>query len=103
MTTKSPGKARMTAAAATVPESEKEFFVYLGPSIRGLIQNGDIFKGGREKAMADAKPAIDRFPLIEKVLIPGAELYKVRVQIKTQGTALYAYNRKLQAQVAGLN
>jgi len=100
MSTKRPGKARVTAAAVPVNE---DFFVYLGPSIRGLIQNGDIFKGDREKVMEDAKAAIDRFPLIEKMLVPGETLFKARVQIKTEGTALYAYSKKLRAQVAAQN
>lgn len=97
MTEKRPGKARTTAAATV---SETAFYVYLGPSIRGLIQNGDIFKGGREKALEAVKPATDRFPLIEKVLVPGEELSRARVQIKTEGTAIYAYNKRLRAQAA---
>lgn len=74
-----------------------EFCVYLGPSIRGVIQHGMILSGSKEKAMAFLAPAIENYPLIAELIVPGATLAADRVKVKTPGNLLNVNYKKLAA------
>lgn len=65
------------------------FFCYIGPSITGLIQHGDIYIGTRKKALATASAAIEKYPLIKTLIVSGEKLPEARIKVKTPGNALY--------------
>ena len=76
---------------------DTQFFVYLGPNIRGVIQKGTIYSGDRatvEEALADA---IARYPRIRNLLVSGDRLAEDRIDVKRPGTRLYNEYRKLAA------
>lgn len=85
------------AEIETPPEQPAEtggFSVYLGPSIRGVIQSGTIFPGPREKAVAALPAAVEKYPLIPALIVTGETLAEDRVKVKTPGNLLYVnYNR----------
>ena len=72
-----------TASTASASESANQkndvraggppsgFYIYLGPTIRGLIQANEIYRGNREYALTKAQPAIQKYPLIKTLIIPG--------------------------------
>ncbi|WP_297312557.1 hypothetical protein, partial [uncultured Oscillibacter sp.] len=47
------------------------FYIYIGPTIPGLIQANTIYRGSREHALTDAKEAIEKYPLIKTLIVPG--------------------------------
>ena len=71
------------------------FYIYIGPSIAGLIRNGDIFRGDRAAALAKAQKAIEKYPLVKTLIIPGDSLPTARLKVKTPGNALHANYVKL--------
>lgn len=83
------------------PESPESmgFFVYLGPSIRGVIQNASIYNGSRAEVEQFLAGAIEQFPRIRRLLIPGEILAEERQKIRTPGNALYIAYKKLAADV----
>lgn len=80
---------------------EPEYCVYLGPSIRGVIQYGAIIHSDYKNAVREMADGIERFPLIKNLIVTGEQLPAARQQIKTPGNGLYAYNQRLLAQLAG--
>ena len=75
------------------------FYIYLGPTIRGLIQANEIYRGNREYALTKAQPAIQKYPLIKTLIIPGDYLPAARQKLKTSGNALHANYTRLVEQV----
>lgn len=75
------------------------FYIYLGPTIRGLIQANEIYRGNREYALTKAQPAIQKYPLIKTLIITGDYLPAARQKLKTSGNALHANYTRLVEQV----
>lgn len=75
------------------------FYIYIGPTIKGLIRNGTIYRGDRAHALAEAKEAIQKYPLIKTLIVSGDYLPVARLKIKTSGNALHANYVKLTEQV----
>lgn len=64
-------------------------YCYIGPSLRGLIKHGDIFRGNRTKALKAAAAAIEAQPLVKTLIVSGDVLPAARLKVKTPGNALY--------------
>ncbi len=77
----------------------ESFYVYLGPSIRGVIQKGTIYPGSRQDVIEALDSAIQKYPRIRNLLVSGESLVTDRIQIKTPGTRLFTEYKKLVAEV----
>jgi len=75
------------------------FCVYLGPSIRGVVQNGTIYEGSLETVKNKLAEAIERYPRIASLISTGDELAENRVRIKNKGNYLYEENRRFIAEL----
>lgn len=75
------------------------FYIYIGPNIAGLIRNGTIYRGDRAHALSEVQKAVEKYPLIKTLLIPGDSLPTMRLKIKTPGNAMHANYVKLAEQV----
>lgn len=93
-----PAAAPQASAASTEaaqPDGKKQeanasgIYCYIGPSLRGLIKNGDIFRGSRAKALKAAAAAIEAQPLVKTLIVSGDALPAARLKVKTPGNALY--------------
>lgn len=71
-----------------VKAEQESVFVYLGPSIRGVIQNGSIYRGTRSGVVESLKAAINAYPKIERLLIEDVEIAAAKEKIKKGGNAL---------------
>lgn len=91
--------ARRTAKKKTAQEPIR-YCVYLGPSIRGVIQHGAIFKCSREEACTQLSSLIDRWPRIRSLIVDGEHLSDARIQLKTPGNGLYEQARRLQRELS---
>jgi hypothetical protein len=65
-------------------------YIYLGPTIRGVIQNAAIYTGTLNEVRAHLKDALDAQPDIGVLLIPAAQAGEVRAALKRGGNA-YAF------------
>ena len=78
---------------APAPKVEKSaadsFYCYIGPSITGLIQHGDICRGTRKKALTKWDEAIKKYPLIKTLIVAGDKLPEARLKVKKPGNALH--------------
>jgi len=77
----------------------ESFFVYLGPSIRGVIQMGSIYPGNRQEVYETLDSAIQKYPRIRNLLVSDETLVVDRVDIKKPGTRLYNEYKKLASEV----
>ena len=86
---------RGAAAAPRKKDPGPRYCVYLGPSIRGVIQYGAIIHGTISEARSSCSDIIAKHPLVRNLLVPDDELAEARVKIKSPGNALYEYHRRL--------
>lgn len=63
-------------------------FVYLGPSIRGVIQNGSIYRGTRESVIASLATAIEKHPKIERLIVADSDIATAKQKIAVGGNSL---------------
>ncbi len=75
------------------------FCAYIGPSIRGVVQNGTIYSGTKEEILEFLAPAIEKYPRIADLVISGDELPQSRIMIRTKGNYLYETRRKFIAEL----
>jgi len=67
------------------------FSVYLGPTISGVIQTATIYPVGKDEALKlpELQLALGKKPGIAALVVDGATLAKDRIDVRTEGTALY--------------
>jgi len=88
-------KAPKTNKSKPAVKKDDGFCVYIGPSIRGVIQSGTIYAGSRVKTEAFLAPAIKKYPLISKMISTNETLAADRIKVKTAGNLLNVYYKKL--------
>lgn len=71
--------------------------VYIGPTIPGLIYHGTVYRGGREEALKQAAPALEKCPLVGGLMVTGENLPRERLNAKKPGTALFDLCRRVAA------
>lgn len=73
-------------------------FIYLGPSIRGVIQTGTIYRGTRAQVCEKLKAAIDKYPKIERLIVADVELAAAKEKIRNGGNSLSLAYKSLLAE-----
>ncbi len=63
-------------------------YVYLGPSIRGVIQYGSIYRGTRADVLSALSYAIEKYPKIKNLLVESAEIATAKEKIRSGGNLL---------------
>ncbi len=76
---------------------EDSFCVYIGPSIKGLIQNGAVFRGKKQDAVKLTANVIEQFPTVEKLIVADLDLPTARLKVNQSGTLLHKYQQELLA------
>lgn len=98
--------AELTTERAEEPKASKKttkkpdgkaagFCVYLGPSIRGVIQSGTVYRGSKTDVLRELAPALERHPLIASLVVTGDTLPEERIKVKTAGNLLNVNYKKL--------
>ena len=77
------------------PKKEASFFMYLGPTIQGVIQNASIFTGTRKKVEKLLADQIGKYPRIKTLLISGETIAEDRINVIKPGTRLYVEYHRL--------
>lgn len=74
-----------------MPKSEKlGVFVYIGPSLRGVISYGTIYTGKRSEVIARLSGVISAYPQIERLIVEDNEVAAARKKIKAGASLLAA-------------
>ena len=71
-----------------IPETKKEFCMYLGPNIPGVIQTARVFRGSKHEVCQELAGTIEKYPGVKDLIIPGSRLAEDRVKIASTGTML---------------
>jgi hypothetical protein len=82
-------------AVKSIGAESAEFCVYIGPGIHGHVQSGMVMKGSRSDAETCLAKAIEKYPLIAKLIVTDRTFLEDRVKVKTEGNALNVYYKKL--------
>ena len=83
------------AVEVTSVEEPERFCVYIGPSIRGVIQSGTIYGKSLEDTKTFLATAIKKYPLIGKLISTDKTIAEDRIKVKTAGNLLNVYYTKL--------
>jgi len=93
-TVKADKPEKANAKPAKLKKEDAGFFVYLGPSIRGVVQTASVHMGSRSEVEEELAGQIERYPLIKRLLVSGDTLPEDRINVRTPGNGLYnAYER----------
>lgn len=71
------------------------FCVYLGPSIRGVIQSGTVYRGDKSAVLKKLALALKLHPLIASLVVTSDTLPVDRIKVKTAGNLLNVNYKKL--------
>ena len=74
-------------------------FVYIGPSIRGVIQKGTVYSGNRQEVIEALDSAIQKYPRIRSLIVSGETLAVDRISVKIPGTRLHTEYKRLVAEI----
>ena len=87
----------MAKKKAADAELTEEVFVYLGPSIRGVIQHGSIYRGTRGSVELRLFGAIAKYPDIRRLIISAEKVSAIKEKIKKGVGAEYNAYRRINA------
>jgi len=76
-------------------EEPASFCVYIGPSIRGVIQTNTIYEGSKKETETKLADEIGKYPLIKRLIVTDKSLAEDRIKVKTAGSPLNQYFKKL--------
>ena len=72
--------------------------VYIGPNLpKAMLQCNKIFEGTEEGIKKELSFILEKFPLVEKMLVPTKELAEKKDKVKTTGNVYNKYYSDLKA------
>lgn len=76
--------------------AEKELdivkLIYIGPSLpKAMLKSNRIFEGTKEEIKEELAAVLEKFPLVEKMLVPVTELAEKKDKVRTAGNILNKY------------
>lgn len=73
-------------------EQDTVKLIYIGPSLpKAMLKSNRIFEGTREEIKKELEAVLEKLPLVEKLLVPVAELAEKKDKVKTAGNILNKY------------
>ena len=82
--------------ANTQPENVK--LIYIGPNLpKAMLQCNKIFEGTKEEVNKELAGILEKFPLVEKMLVPISELAEKKDKVRTAGNIYNKYFSDLKA------
>lgn len=92
-TQKRPEKAKQAV-------QEPTYCLYVGPTIRGVVQQDTVLSGAKSDVLERLKYAVSAHPIIAQLVLESGTIADGRNKLKTPGNALYAAYRRLVSDVA---
>lgn len=82
------------------PKAAEKSFAYIGPPIPGgRLMTNAILNGTKEDILGYYKDVTERFPNVEKLIVPVERLAESRAKIRDGGNALSKYYNDLLVQI----
>lgn len=85
--------------------TEKEEVVklaYIGPTLpAGQLKCNKIFIGTETEIKKELEAVLEKYPLVEKMLVPASQMGKKKDKVKTAGNIMHKYYADLVSSVAG--
>ena len=78
----------------TVIASEP-YYVYIGPSVRGVVHHGHIFHCTHSEAVTSLGKYAVKIPEVRGLIVDGNDLMNSLKKLKTEGSALNLINKKV--------
>ena len=94
--------------AQTQPQTENKEqdtvkLIYIGPTLpKAMLTSNRIFEGTREKIKKELKTVIEKFPLVEKLLVPVEGLAEKKDKVRSAGNILNKYYSDLVSAAAAV-
>lgn len=104
-TTTKDGKAVSGADSAATEGKEKEgeavTLAYIGPSLpAGLLKTNKIMIGTREEIEKELAAVLEKYPLVEKMLVPVEKMAEKKDKAATAGNILNKYYTDIVSSIA---
>ena len=88
-------------AEDTEPE-EYNMYVYTGPSLpRGQLKENAVFRGEKEDVKAYLKDTIEKYPQIERLIVPVHLLGAYQAKVKKPGNITHKYYNDIVSAIRG--
>ena len=72
--------------------------IYIGPNLpKAMLQCNKIFEGTKEEVNKELAGILEKFPLVEKMLVPINELAEKKDKVRTAGNIYNKYYSDLKA------
>lgn len=94
-------KSSAESAVNEIPRNESTTsFVYIGPSLPGaMLMSNTVLSGTRKDISKYYKDVIERYPNVEKLIVPVGKLSESRAKVRTSDSVLSKYYSDLLNQV----
>lgn len=93
----------IAAETETVTAVEEEkIFVYLGPTIGGLIQTGTIYKAKSKDDIADIALAVSKIPKIKQLIVQDINIRSTQAKLRDGNNAVSNAFKEIAAAAAEL-
>ena len=87
---------------ATEEKEETVKLAYIGPTLpAGQLKCNAIFIGTETEIKKELEAVIEKYPLVEKMLVPASQIGEKKDKAKTPGNILHKYYADLVSGVAG--
>jgi hypothetical protein len=91
--------AKVTKKAAGT--EEEVTVIYIGPSLpHAMLKCNRIFKGTMEAIKKEIAGVLEKYPLVERLLVPVSQLAEKKDKVKTAGNVLNKYYADILSQMA---
>lgn len=81
-----------TQPQAAKKETETVKFIYIGPSLpKAMLKSNTIFEGTKEGIKKELAAVLEKFPLVEHLLVPVEKLAEKKEKVRTAGNILNKY------------
>lgn len=98
-------KAEEATNATEAAGTEKEEVVklaYIGPTLpAGQLKCNKIFIGTETEIKKELEIVLEKYPLVEKMLVPASQIGEKKDKAKTAGNILHKYYADLVSSIAG--
>ncbi len=87
-------------ATETVNTDNTTNYVYIGPSLPGAkLMTNTVLSGTHKEISEYYKDVVERYPNVEKLIVPASKLSESRAKVRTGGNVLSKYYNDLLSQV----
>lgn len=89
-------------AEATEEKEETVKLAYIGPTLpAGQLKCNAIFIGTETEIKKELETVLEKYPLVEKMLVPASKMGEKKDKVKTAGNILHKYYADLVSSIAG--